>query len=76
MRQLYEFDEHVEDLSQGVTPMSRALWKYRQHITVENLWSSFQKEVISGGEQEYRVLDAFLKQVTNTFQQKSLGYTV
>ncbi|XP_022806308.1 E3 ubiquitin-protein ligase rnf213-alpha-like [Stylophora pistillata] len=28
VRQLYEFDEHVEDLSQGVRPMSRALWKY------------------------------------------------
>ena len=71
MRQLYEFDEHVEDLSQGVTTMSRSLWKYRQHITVEDLGSSFQKEVLSGGRQEYKVLDAFLKQVTNTLWQRT-----
>ena len=64
VRQLYKFDEHVEDLSQGVRPMSYTLWKYRQHITVEDLSSSFQREVLYGGEQEYKVLDAFLKQVT------------
>ena len=65
VRQLYKFDEHVEDLSQGVRPMSFSLWKYRQHITVEDLSSSFQREVLLfGGEQEYKVLDAFLKQVT------------
>ena len=64
VRQLYKFDEHVEDLSQGVRPMSYTLWKYRQHITVEDLSSSFQREVLFGGEQEYKVLDTFLKQVT------------
>ena len=65
VRQLYKFDEHVEDLSRGVRPMSCSLWKYRQHITVEELSSSFQREVLLfGGEQEYKVLDAFLKQVT------------
>ncbi|XP_022803330.1 E3 ubiquitin-protein ligase rnf213-alpha-like isoform X2 [Stylophora pistillata] len=62
VRQLYEFDEQEEDLSEGVRPMSRALWKYRQHITIEGLSSSFQREVLSGGEQEYKVLEAFLKQ--------------
>lgn len=64
VRQLYKFDEYVEDLSQGVRPMSYTLWKYRQHITVEDLSSSFQREVLFGGEQEYKVLDTFLKQVT------------
>ncbi|XP_022800358.1 E3 ubiquitin-protein ligase rnf213-alpha-like [Stylophora pistillata] len=62
VRQLYEFDEQVEDLSLGIRPMSRALWKYRQHITVEELSSSFQREVLSGGEEEFKLLDAFLKQ--------------
>ncbi|XP_022796391.1 E3 ubiquitin-protein ligase rnf213-alpha-like isoform X1 [Stylophora pistillata] len=62
VRQLYEFDEHVEDLSQGVRPMSRSLWKYRQHITVEDLSSSFQREVFYGGKDEFKVLNAFLKQ--------------
>ena len=69
VRQLYKFDEHMEDLSQGVRPMSFSLWKYRQHITVEDLSSSFQREVLLfGGEQEYKVLDAFLKQVTYCWQ--------
>nr|XP_058970756.1 E3 ubiquitin-protein ligase rnf213-alpha-like [Pocillopora verrucosa] len=62
VRQLYEFDEQVEDLSQGVRPMSRTLWRYRHHITVEELSSSFQREVLSGGGEEFKVLDAFLKQ--------------
>ncbi|KAJ7339392.1 hypothetical protein OS493_005787 [Desmophyllum pertusum] len=62
VRQLYEFDEHVEDLTLGVKPMSRSLWKYRGQITVEHLGNSFQQEVLSGGEQQYKVLDAFLKQ--------------
>ncbi len=64
MRQIYEFDAHVEDLTQGVRPMSRALWKYRRQITVEHLGNSFQQEVLSGGEERYKVLDAFLKQVS------------
>ncbi|KAJ7339386.1 hypothetical protein OS493_005781 [Desmophyllum pertusum] len=42
--------------------MSRALWKYRRQITVEHLGNSFQQEVLSGGEQQYKVLDVFLKQ--------------
>ena len=74
VRQLYEFDEQVEDLSQGVRPMSRALWKYRHHITVEELSSSFQREVLSGGGEEFKVLDAFLKQVTSTYCCKGLGF--
>ena len=74
VRQLYEFDEQMEDLSQGVRPMSRALWKYRHHITVEELSSSFQREVLSGGGEEFKVLDAFLKQVTSTYPRKGLGF--
>ena len=70
VRELYEFDEQVEDLSQGVWPMSRALWKYRQHVTVEGLSSYFQREVPSSGEQEYKVLNAFLKQVSSRFGRK------
>ena len=63
VRQVYEFDAHVEDLTLGVRPMSRALWKYRRQITVEHLGNSFQQEVLSGGEEQYKVLNAFLKQV-------------
>ena len=74
VRQLYEFDEQMEDLSQGVRPMSRALWKYRHHITVEELSSSFQKEVLSGGGGKFKVLDAFLKQVKSTYCCKELGF--
>ena len=74
VRQLYEFDEKVEDLSQGVRPMSRALWKYRRHITIEKLSSSFQREVLSGGGGKFKVLDAFLKQVTSTYCCKGLGF--
>ena len=74
VRQLYEFDEQMEDLSQGVRPMSRALWKYRHHITVEELSSSFQREVLSGGGGKFKVLDAFLKQVTSTYYCKGLGF--
>ncbi|KAJ7339378.1 hypothetical protein OS493_005772 [Desmophyllum pertusum] len=62
VRQLYEFDEHVEELTLGVKPMSRSLWKYRRQITVEHLGNSFQQEVLSGGQQQYKVLDVFLKQ--------------
>ena len=74
VRQLYEFDEQIEDLSQGVRPMSRALWKYRHHITVEELSSSFQKEVLSGGGGKFKVLDAFLKQVASRYFCKGLGF--
>ena len=74
VRQLHEFDEQMEDLSQGVRPMSRALWKYRHHITVEELSSSFQKEVLSGGGGKFKVLDAFLKQVKSTYCCKELGF--
>ena len=74
VRQLYGFDEQVEDLSQGVRPMSRTLWKYRHHITVEELSSSFQREVLSGGGEEFKVLDAFLKQVTSTYPRRGLGF--
>ena len=74
VRQLYEFDEQVEGLSQGVRPMSLALWKYRHHITVTELSSSFQREVLSGGGKEFKVLDAFLKQVTSTYCCKGLGF--
>ena len=74
LRQLYEFDEQVEDLSQGVRPMSRALWKNRHHVTVTELSSSFQREVLSGGGKEFKVLDAFLKQVTSTYCCKGLGF--
>ena len=72
--QLYEFDEQVEYLSQGFRPMSRALWKYRHHITVTELSSSFQREVLSGGGKEFKVLDAFLKPVTSTYCCKGLGF--
>ena len=68
MRQLYEFDAHIEDFSQGVKPMSKALWKYRRQITVEHLGNSFQQQVLSGGEQQCKVLNAFLKQVPSTFR--------
>ena len=74
VRQLYEFDEQIEDLSQGVRPMSRALWKYRHHITVEELSSSFQKEVLSGGGGKFKVLDAFLKQVASRYFCNGLGF--
>ena len=74
VRQLYEFDEQIKDLSQGVRPMSRALWKYRHRITVEQLSSSFQREVLSGGGGKFKVLDAFLKQVTSTYYCKGLGF--
>ena len=74
VRQLYEFDEQVEDLSQGVRPMSRTLWRYRHHITVEELSSSFQREVLSGGGEEFKVLDTFLKQLTSTYCCKRLGF--
>jgi len=60
---MYEFDAHVEDVTQGVKPMSQALWKYRRQITVEHLGNSFQQQVLSGGEQQCKVLNAFLKQV-------------
>ncbi|XP_020630788.1 E3 ubiquitin-protein ligase rnf213-alpha-like [Orbicella faveolata] len=62
VRQMYEFDAHKEDLTQGVQPMSKALWKYRRQITVEHLGNSFQQQVLSGGEQQCKVLNAFLKQ--------------
>ena len=76
VRQVYEFDAHVEDLTLGVRPMSRALWKYRRQITVEHLGNSFQQEVLSGGEDQYKVLDAFLKQVPPNVQLISLCLTV
>ena len=63
MRQLYEFDAKIEDFTQGVKPMSKGLWKYRRQITVEHLGNSFQQQVLSGGEQQCKVLNAFLKQV-------------
>ena len=74
VRQLYEFDEQIKDSSQGVRPMSRVLWKYRHRITVEQLSSSFQREVLSGGGGKFKVLDAFLKQVTSTYYYKGLGF--
>ena len=74
VRQLYEFDEQIKDLSQGVRPLSRVLWKYRHRITVEQLSSSFQREVLSGGGGKFKVLDAFLKQVTSTYYCKGLGF--
>ena len=74
VRQLHEFDEQMEDLSQGVRPMSRALWKYRHHITVEELSSSFQREVLSGDGGKFKVLDVFLKQVTSTYPRRGLGF--
>ena len=63
VRQLYEFDEQMEDLSSGVRPMSRSLWKYRRQVTVEHLGNSFQQEALSAGAIQYKVLEAFLKQV-------------
>ena len=74
VRQLHEFDEQMEDLSQAVRPMSRALWKYRHHITVEELSSSFQREVLSGDGGKFKVLDVFLKQVTSRVAAKGLGF--
>lgn len=65
---MYEFDAHKEDLTQGVQPMSKALWKYRRQITVEHLGNSFQQQVLSGGEQQCKVLNAFLKQVPPTLR--------
>ena len=76
MQLLYEFDAHEEDLTQGVKPMTRSLWKYRRQITVEHLGNSFQQEVLSGGEQRHKVLYTFLKQVTPMFTQFSLHLTV
>ena len=76
MQQLYEFDAHEEDLTQGVKPMSRSLWKYRRQVTVEHLGNSFQQEVLSGEEQRQKVLYAFLKQVTPMFKQLSLHLRV
>ena len=65
VRQLYEFDEQIEDLSLAMRPMSRSLWKYRRQITVEHLANSFQQEALSvGGDWQYKVLGTFLKQVT------------
>ena len=66
MRQLYEFDAKIEDFRHGVKPMSKDLWKYRRQITVEHLGNSFQQQVLSGGEQQCKVLNAFLKQVPPT----------
>ena len=60
VRQLYQFDEQMEDLSSGVRPMSRSLWKYRRQITVEHLGNSFQQEALSVGAVQYKVLEAFL----------------
>ena len=54
--------------------MSRALWKYRHHIAVTEPSSSFQREVLSGGGEEFKVLDAFLKPVTLTYCCKGLGF--
>ena len=68
VRQLYEFDAKIEDFSQGVKPMSKDLWKYRRQITVEHLGNSFQQQVLSGGEQQCKVLNAFLKQVPPTLR--------
>ena len=48
--------------------MSKDLWKYRRQITVENLGNSFQQQVLSGGEQQNKVLNAFLKQVPPTLR--------
>lgn len=56
--------------------MSRALWKYRREITVEHLGNSFQQQVLSGGEQQYKVLNAFLKQVPPTFRHFPSAVTV
>ena len=68
VRQLYEFDAKIEDFTQGVKPMSEALWKYRRQITVEHLGNSFQQQILSGGEQQCQALNAFLKQVPPTLR--------
>lgn len=62
MQQLYKFDKQIEGL--GVNPMTRSLWKYRRQITVEQVGTSFQQETLSAGGDQFKVLGAFLKQVT------------
>ena len=64
VRQLYEFEQQIEDPTSMLTPMSRSLWKYRRQVTVEHLGNSFQQETQSTAVNQYKVLGAFLKQVT------------
>ena len=64
VRQLYEFEEQIEDPTRLLTPMSRSLWKYRRQVTIEHLGNSFQQESQATAVNQYKVLDAFLKQVT------------
>ena len=64
VRQLYEFEEQIEDATHLLTPMSRSLWKYRRQVTIEHLGNSFQQEAQSTAVNQYKVLGAFLKQVT------------
>ena len=64
VRQLYEFEEQIEDPTRLLTPMSRSLWKYRRQVTIEHLGNSFQQEAQSMDVNQYKVLGAFLKQVT------------
>ena len=64
VRQLYEFEEQIEDPTSMLTPMSRSLWKYRRQVTVEHLGNSFQQEAQSTAVNQHKVLGTFLKQVT------------
>lgn len=64
VRQLYEFEQQIEDPTSMLTPMSRSLWKYRRQVTVEHLGNSFQQEAQSTAVNQCKVLGAFLKQVT------------
>ncbi|XP_068731195.1 E3 ubiquitin-protein ligase rnf213-alpha-like [Montipora capricornis] len=62
VRQLYEFEEQIEDLSHGLKPMTRSLWKYRRQVTVEQLGNALQQITESTDDSQHKVLSAFLKQ--------------
>ncbi|XP_068735057.1 LOW QUALITY PROTEIN: E3 ubiquitin-protein ligase rnf213-alpha-like [Montipora capricornis] len=61
VRQLYEFEEQIEDLSHGLKPMTRSLWKYRRQVTIEQLGNALQQATEST-DHSHKVLSAFLKQ--------------
>ena len=69
MRQLYEFEEQIEDLSHGLEPMTRSLWKYRRQVTIEQLGNALQQATESTDDSQHKVLSAFLKQVNSSRQQ-------
>ena len=56
MRQLYEFEEQIEDLSHGLKPITRSLWKYRRQVTVEQLGNALQQATESTDDSQHKVL--------------------